>query len=50
MVGEVSSTGHRDERPCMGKEAGGIVEHGTGSAFKEGMSMVGIQLVVYFLL
>ena len=32
----------------MGKEAGGLVEHGSGSAAKEGTSMVGTQLVVYF--
>lgn len=48
MVGKLSSTGHRDERPCMGKGAGGLVEHGSGSAAKEGASMVETQLVVSF--
>lgn len=50
MVGEVSSTGHRDGRPRSGEGAGGLVEHGSGSAAKEGTSIVGTQLVVNFLL
>ena len=50
MVGQLSSTGHRDERPCTGKGAGGLVEHGSGSVAKGGASIVETQLVVNFVL